>query len=330
MGFLKDFGRGLDDLVHNSLGGLDDLVRGDFRGIEDRAEQNLFTVFENPALRNTVLPVLDFFTYGLGSSVAGAEYNKKRNNERNISSAQLRRAGTNALLSYGANQYLQGQGGGGDGFYYEGDGLGGTTGVRAQSYGGSGGISGLYFEGDGAGGSTPVMAQSYGGASPLETYLTTGGADGSVSSGFGGGSAITGAPETISGGGGFSTIGGSPYDYMSNYLRRMWRSPMGRYALTQGVGGLYGMMQQRKLEKELRNVDVTQQPGYQTGLQNVTRRMQAGGYGNSSNLLAALQDYGAQSYDRYGAERRAQYQAKQGSVQSMLNLLGMLSLGFGG
>lgn len=103
-GFFGDLGRGIEDVFKTDSAMLDDLSRMDFSGVEDRAEENLFTVMENPALRTVAMPVLDYFTFGLGSSVANAEYNKKRHNERNIDSDALEGMAANALTNYGFNQ----------------------------------------------------------------------------------------------------------------------------------------------------------------------------------------------------------------------------------
>lgn len=140
------------------------------------------------------------------------------------------------------------------------------------------------------------------------------------SGGFGGLQPVTGANNL--------------FDGMKDYLRRMWANPWGRQALIRAGTGLYGNQRMRRMNRQLRNRldsgDVTQMPGYQAGEKSVRRRMAAQGYGNSTNMLAALQDYGAQQYDRFAANERANYQAKVGSLANEMNTLGSMALLLGG
>lgn len=117
-------------------------------------------------------------------------------------------------------------------------------------------------------------------------------------------------------------------DVMSR-LNRAWRTPMGRMALLRSGAGLYGGLQARRLNRRLRNIDVTQTPGYRAGERAIIRRASAGGYADSTRMLAELSDYGQQSYDRFAANERANLQANLGGLMTEMNALGMLSLGLG-
>ena len=112
-------------------------------------------------------------------------------------------------------------------------------------------------------------------------------------------------------------------------LSRAWSTPLGRMMLTRAAGGLYGQRRMRRLNRRLANTDPTQTPGYRAGERAVRRAAAAGGYRNSSRMLAELQDFATQNYDRYAANQRAQYQAEAGGLANELNLLSLLSLGFG-
>jgi len=113
------------------------------------------------------------------------------------------------------------------------------------------------------------------------------------------------------------------------YLRRMWRNPYGRMMLMRAGTGLYARNRMRKLERRLGETDVTQMPGYRAGERALVRRAAAGGYADSSRMLAELSDYGQREYDRFAANERANYQARMGGLQSELETLGMLSLAMG-
>jgi hypothetical protein len=115
-----------------------------------------------------------------------------------------------------------------------------------------------------------------------------------------------------------------------NYLSRMASSPLGRYALTQGLGGLYSQSKLRGMNRDLRNTDPTSMPGYQAGERAVRRRMRASGYGGSTREMMEISDYAQREYDRFAANSREQYRAETGALMNSLNALGMLSLGFGG
>lgn len=112
-------------------------------------------------------------------------------------------------------------------------------------------------------------------------------------------------------------------------LSRGWASPWGRLGMLQLGSGLYSRNRMRKLDKRLRNTDITQTPGYKAGERAIVRRASAGGYADSSRMLAELSDYGQQSYDRFAENERRNYQARMGGLMSEMNALGMISLGLG-
>lgn len=263
-------------------------------------------------------------------------------------------AARGALAGYAAGSMSGGSGGGGGGGMTAGGGSGGLTmggsggsGLYGISGGGGSSVYDPFFSTGGAAGTAgagiyaanaPSGGGNYSVGAPLvfgtgfETPQSSafGGFD---STGLAGGTGLNVTPGGVRNfGAGPSGMGGalSPFDSMQDYLRRMWRDPQGRMMLIRGAGGLYANMRHRKLERELRDVDITKQPGYATGEKSVRRRMAAQGYGNSTNMLKELQDYGAREYDRYAANRRADYQAKVGALMNDLNTLGMLSLAFGG
>lgn len=114
-----------------------------------------------------------------------------------------------------------------------------------------------------------------------------------------------------------------------DYLRRMWKDPIGRQLLLRAGTGLYANRKARRLERGLRERDVTTLPGYRAGERAVIRRASAGGYADSSRMLAELSDYGQQNYDRFAENERRNYQARMGGLMSEINTLGLLSLGLG-
>lgn len=119
-----------------------------------------------------------------------------------------------------------------------------------------------------------------------------------------------------------SSEGGNWYD---DFLKRAKKSPMstGLNGLNVGMG-LYGLYQahqsqelakrasqqqdpfgpqraqyQAQLQQLMSNPGgVTQLPGYEAGLQAVTRKMASQGYVGSGNMMASLQQYGGQFYDQ--------------------------------
>lgn len=186
-----------------------------------------------------------------------------------------------------------------------------------------------------------------GGSSAVDAYLATGGSDGAIAGGEGGYAGMFGdsaaggyvGPETL---GGFDTAStqvggfdanptpsqnGGMFDSMQEYLRRMSKTPQGRAALARLASGAYGAYENRKLRKELRNVDITQQPGYLAGERAVKRRMASQGYGNSGNMLTELQEYGGRFYNDYSQNRRQEVGAKTQNLGNMMSLLGMMSSG---
>lgn len=237
--------------------------------------------------------------------------------------------------------YLGSQFGGGGG------GGGGGSGAGAGSGGGAVWNSALADSAVGSSGyGASGASMGYGaygtGAGAVDSYLNTGGSDGWSSSGDGGYAGMLGdggGVETLggwdtatSGPGGYAANpvpgeGGGMLDSMQEYLRRMSKTPQGRMALARLAGGAYGANENRKLRKELNNVDITAQPGYRAGEQAVRRRMASQGYGNSGNMLTELQDYGGRFYNDYAENRRKEVGAKTGNLGNMMSLLSLMSTG---
>lgn len=107
MGFLRQLFSGIDDLARNDMAGLDDLGRFDGHGFEDRAEGNLFTFNENDAVSTIGMPILDYFTYGLGSTAVKSKYNQKKYGHSGFDAGNF---GKSWLANYVANQLLPGTG----------------------------------------------------------------------------------------------------------------------------------------------------------------------------------------------------------------------------
>lgn len=216
------------------------------------------------------------------------------------------------------------------------------------AYGTGVGNSGLYglSAATSAEASAPFWASSAAGTSGAGLYGTEALAAGASGYDLAGASQLAGLDAgslaSLSGGSGFgapssfapsSGFGGSipmsPFDTGVNALKRTWNNPWGRMALMRAGTGLYARNRMRSLERRLSETDVTQTPGYRAGERAIARRAAAGGYGDSTRMLAELSDYGQQSYDRFAANERANYQARMGGLMSEMNTLGMMSLGLG-
>lgn len=211
--------------------------------------------------------------------------------------------------------------------------IGAGTAALASSYNSSSAPSG----GDAAlvdGGDYTGFGGSFDGTAGGETAAGGGYFEGSPYDGFGGyegGVMVT--PAELNG---FSpAVGGVGADNPSyaamaqNYFKRMWATPVGRMALMRMGMGVYANQQMRRLNKRLDDTDITKMPGYATGEKSVRRRMAAMGYGNSTNMLKEIQDYGAREYSNYAANERQNYQARTGALMNEMTTLGMLSLGLG-
>lgn len=109
MGFLSQLFSGIDDLGRNDMAAFDDLARFDGHGFEDRAEGNLFTFNENPSVSAIGMPLLDYFTFGLGSTAVKSEYNKKKYGTSGFNAGDFAKSyGSNYL----ANMMFPGSSGG--------------------------------------------------------------------------------------------------------------------------------------------------------------------------------------------------------------------------
>lgn len=100
MGFLSNIFSGVDDLVHNAGSFLDDVAHGDFKGIDDDVRGQRDVIMENPSLRAITMPVLDYFTLGLGSTAAQGWYNKSKTGHWGVDLGDIAKGiGTNYALN---------------------------------------------------------------------------------------------------------------------------------------------------------------------------------------------------------------------------------------
>jgi hypothetical protein len=130
---------------------------------------------------------------------------------------------------------------------------------------------------------------------------------------------------------GYGASGSTWQDYLqrlSNFGKGGWGQPALRT-----LGGLYSMSESQKLKRQSAMPsmsDYMNSPAYGAGLDAVRRQMAAGGYGNSGNMLAALQQQGQQGYLNYAGDRRAAAGAQAGGTYGTLSGLAMLASGLGG
>lgn len=105
MGWLGNFFSGVDDLAHNAGSFTDDLAHGDSSGIDDDVRGQRDIIMENPALSSVAMPVVNYFTGGLGSTALQAWYNKSKTGSYGVDFGDLAKGfATNALVNYGAGQ----------------------------------------------------------------------------------------------------------------------------------------------------------------------------------------------------------------------------------